>query len=439
MTIEYHATSVGDELRDRVARLSLLLDRDPDPAVVASRARHVVTGEVSLEEHAEAVIGSDAYLARHPGRTPAEFVASLYRDALGRDGDREAISAWTTAIKNGTSLATVALSFTDSPEAVLRTGTSSPAPVPTSRLAGVDPVDSDGVLRLYLGLLGRFPTADELTDGVVRHLDGVRLDRLADEMMTSDEYLARRSDRSPGAIVDGLYADVLGRPAEPTGRAEWLARLAAGASPGLIAVGFTESIEAIIRTGTAAPASLPLLVGDDGTLVESTIVDPGEDASILAIGDSVMLAAADQMRGAIPDLAVDAKVSRQFDDGLAIVRSRSRDGGLPDTVVVHLGTNGPVDPAKCDEMMDLLDGKRVIVMTVRVPRPWEASTNMNLIACADRHQAEIADWYASARPSDFAADGYHLGGGGTGPFTDLIAASLERDPRRPESPNRGRA
>ena len=61
---------------------------------------------------------------------------------------------------------------------------------------------------------------------------------------------------------------------------------------------------------------------------------------------------------------------------------------------------------RCDELMDLLAGKRVVLVNVHVPRPWEAPNNDVLAACAARHGAVIVDWHTNA--TGLAPDGYHL-------------------------------
>ena len=71
---------------------------------------------------------------------------------------------------------------------------------------------SDSVLRLYLGLLDRFPSAEELTLGVARYARGTPLSRLATDLLDStsgfsgDRIFAysptRRFDRAgPGLVL----------------------------------------------------------------------------------------------------------------------------------------------------------------------------------------------------------------------------------------------
>ena len=71
----------------------------------------------------------------------------------------------------------------------------------------------------------------------------------------------------------------------------------------------------------------------------TTTAAPVEPIPILAIGDSVMLGAASKL--AEQGVWVDAKVGRQFKEGVELVTALNAGGLLGDVLVVHLGNNGP--------------------------------------------------------------------------------------------------
>src|SRR5262245_42694081 len=77
---------------------------------------------------------------------------------------------------------------------------------------------------------------------------------------------------------------------------------------------------------------------------------PAPAPGVLALGDSVMLGAAGALGTAIPGIQVDAVVSRQFREAPGIAYWKLQAGVLPGTVVVHLGTNGTVQAATCDQL-----------------------------------------------------------------------------------------
>jgi hypothetical protein len=276
-------------------------------------------------------------------------------------------------------------------------------------------------VRLHLGLLRRPPSPAELRAGVEQYRETGSFEWLTATVLDSAEYRARHeSDPPDDRFVHALYADVLGREPDPEGATSWEANLAGGMSRAAVAAAFVESPEAVVRTGTAAPEPPPPPRGGSRP---AAIAAPS--GGVLALGDSVMLGAAGALAGEIGGVEVDAAVSRQFSTGLEILLARRDEGGLPGTVVVHLGTNGPVGGDTCDALMDVLTGRRVVLVTLNVPRSWEAGNNAILRDCALRHGAGIADWSSVAeRPGHLAGDGYHIDPEGAEAYARLIASVL---------------
>jgi hypothetical protein len=68
---------------------------------------------------------------------------------------------------------------------------------------------------------------------------------VAQAFLTSAEYVAEHPDAA--ALVDGLYADVLGHAGDPDGRQGWLAAVGQGLNPAALAQGFLTSPEAYRR------------------------------------------------------------------------------------------------------------------------------------------------------------------------------------------------
>ena len=65
-------------------------------------------------------------------------------------------------------------------------------------------------------------------------------------------------------FVDLVYNNVLGRPPDPGGRAFWVAELSSGRRErGAVMVGFSESPEFVVKTGTTPP--VPAAAISDGT------------------------------------------------------------------------------------------------------------------------------------------------------------------------------
>ncbi len=162
----------------------------------------------------------------------------------------------------------------------------------------------------------------------------------------------------------------------------------------------------------AIPTTLVLIALGAAMLITdaaaaTAAIKPGK----IGIGDSVMLGARPQLR-ARGFVRVDATVSRQFYDADDRIRHWRRRGLLPKKVILHLGNNGPVRAADCDAAIDAArPGRRVYLVTLKIPRPHRPPSNDALRACARRHaNARIVDWYGFSRDHDgwFYADGYHL-------------------------------
>ncbi|HUY30099.1 MAG TPA: hypothetical protein VMV02_03795 [Acidimicrobiales bacterium] len=168
---------------------------------------------------------------------------------------------------------------------------------------------------------------------------------------------------------------------------------------------------------------------------------PGGRAALVAgkvtvVGDSVLLDYSALLAAAIPGATIEAAVGRQWLSGVALVRALRARGDLGATVVVALGTNGPVTTAGFDQMMAALSGaRRVVVVTVHVDRPWQHEVNTVLRAGARRFpRLVVADWsaLASAHPGWFYSDGTHLpiDGPGAHALAALVAGAVRAPPGR---------
>ena len=154
-----------------------------------------------------------------------------------------------------------------------------------------------------------------------------------------------------------------------------------------------------------------------------------------AIGDSVMLGAANQLAATVnamfgnqPVTGVNAAESRQFSAGVDLIQQLKDAGQLGQDVVVQLGTNGTVDPGDFDRMMTLLsDRKKVVIVNAKVPRLWEQQVNDTLAAGVKKYKnAVLLDWhgYGSQHPEFFYDDGIHLRPEGATAYAQYVAQAL---------------
>ena len=156
---------------------------------------------------------------------------------------------------------------------------------------------------------------------------------------------------------------------------------------------------------------------------------PDAWSRVLAIGDSVMLGAADNLLAQFPQISVEASRSAQFPEGVARIRAEvaKPPAERSEVVVLHLGTNGIFDPAQLDELRRLSIGlDRLVVLNVRAPRSWESFVNEQLAPTADWSKVRFIDWHtiSADRPEWLEGDDVHLTEVGQNAYTALIAEAI---------------
>jgi hypothetical protein len=150
-----------------------------------------------------------------------------------------------------------------------------------------------------------------------------------------------------------------------------------------------------------------------GCLVFVVVASPATAAvpgGRFGVGDSIMLSASDEL--ADYGFGTNAEVGRQFSAGVPVVKRLAKHGKLPRHVVIHLGTNGPVDIDDCHALIGYAAKRQVYLVNVRVPRDWEDDVNRTLRSCAASYgRVHYLNWRKkSGRHLDewIAEGGYHL-------------------------------
>jgi hypothetical protein len=174
-------------------------------------------------------------------------------------------------------------------------------------------------------------------------------------------------------------------------------------------------------------------IASGDTTVDTTMTAPqtttldGQVIEIIAIGDSVMLGAANVLteRG----ITVDALKSRPFRQALEICNYLKSVNRLGEIVIIHLGTNNYVDQKTLDEIMvPLSDVDTVVFVTNHVPsKKWQDPNNVLLRSMPDQYgNVKILDWYtiAEAHPEYLYGDKIHLNPEGQAVYADLIMQAI---------------
>lgn len=191
--------------------------------------------------------------------------------------------------------------------------------------------------------------------------------------------------------------------------------------------------EAAVERGKAALAVAEARMPEMCWVTPSPLADREEEPlatgeQITAIGDSVMLASAPELRSTFPGIAVDATVSRSMGAGAGIVADQSAGGALRDVIVLGLGTNGPVPQEQLQAVLSASAGRDIVLVNAHAVRDWIPGVNQTLADFAAQHRGVVlANWDSAIaeHPDYLAGDGIHPGSSGGQIYADTVKAALE--------------
>ncbi|HET8971505.1 MAG TPA: acyltransferase family protein [Candidatus Nanopelagicales bacterium] len=149
---------------------------------------------------------------------------------------------------------------------------------------------------------------------------------------------------------------------------------------------------------------------------------------VTAVGDSVLLGAHYAVERVLPEVTIDAAVSRQFGSVAARILARQKAGRLAPVLVIHTGTNGEIPADQLAALLDeLSEETRVVLVNTHVPRPWGDDSNAALAAAAQKYpNVVLADWAGASdgHREYFVEDGVHLTQPGGRAYSAVIAQAL---------------
>lgn len=168
----------------------------------------------------------------------------------------------------------------------------------------------------------------------------------------------------------------------------------------------------------AAPGKLPAAKGPKRGTV-----------TISAVGDSVMLGAASRMKARFGSKSyINAETNRRYGQASTVVRDWRKSGRLGRVLIIHLGNNGPATPHEVEAALkEAKPAAHILLVTVRVTKPWQNATNDTLRKVAKKHaKVWLVDWYATSKGHRdwFYSDGTHMTGAGADAYTKLLAAKI---------------
>jgi peptidoglycan/LPS O-acetylase OafA/YrhL len=188
-----------------------------------------------------------------------------------------------------------------------------------------------------------------------------------------------------------------------------------------------------IPSTTVPPTTAPTPVGQLGVvtsldgLATLTIPPTVSGFPLVALGDSVMLGAAEELQAR--GFQVDALQSRQMKAFVPTMQTLKDNGTFGSVVVVHLGTNGGFSQETLDSMLaTLADVPVVLLLTGKADRGWIADNNARLRAVPATHpNVTVVDWEvlsANCQGRCFYDDGIHLTQSGQDFYADVIGRVL---------------
>jgi hypothetical protein len=145
----------------------------------------------------------------------------------------------------------------------------------------------------------------------------------------------------------------------------------------------------------------------------------------LAIGDSVMIAAAHRL--ARSGFEVDAREGRFMRSAIRVLKTRRRRDRRPDVVVLGIGTNFPPTYPEIARALRLLGpGRRLVLVTPE--RSWRPLPSPAMWEAQRRHprRVQVLDWASLSvrHPSWFWGDGTHLRAAGAHAYARLLRRAL---------------
>jgi hypothetical protein len=157
----------------------------------------------------------------------------------------------------------------------------------------------------------------------------------------------------------------------------------------------------------------------------------GHARAPLAVGDSVMLGAADRLAAA--GFEVDARGCRQMSAGLDLLAGRRAAGTLPRVVIVALGTNWVITHADIRRALAIVGKRRLLVLVTPRELGGGSGSDAALVRSAGRRhrlRIAVADWVkvSAGHSGWFAGDGIHLGADGIDGMVRLLRPYLRATP-----------
>lgn len=226
-------------LDGQVARLyEAYLGRSPDSSGMSFWLNERAKG-LSLEAMSDQFAAGQEFQATFGLLDDEAFVHLVYNDVIGRQADAAGFAFWVSQLRAGMTRGQLMVEFSEASEYITKTGT---VPPETS-------VEAE-VYRLYVAYFLRAPDSSGFSYWVGQANAGLSIEAISAQFAEGTEFQARYGSLSNSDFVELIYRNVLTREAEGSGRTYWIQQLTAAVSRGDVMVGFSNSQEFVLATGT---------------------------------------------------------------------------------------------------------------------------------------------------------------------------------------------
>ncbi len=147
---------------------------------------------------------------------------------------------------------------------------------------------------------------------------------------------------------------------------------------------------------------------------------------IVMLGDSVMIGAEEKLAKRLgPGFSMDAKVGRQADEFLKIIRKIKRGGHHPAAMVIQWGNNGPLYGEDMEALRAATTNVgQLFLISDHAPVSWQDESNEAIAeAASDWHHTTEIPWAQAAEDGGESLfwDGIHLTPKGAGVYARLVS------------------
>jgi peptidoglycan/LPS O-acetylase OafA/YrhL len=228
----------------------------------------------------------------------------------------------------------------------------------------------------------------------------------------------------------------LGRPALLAGvlavvfAVGWTGVVGGGGGPAASARAASTAESAVVRPEPTAK----IVAGEGGRLSPN---NPHLPPRIVALGDSVMIGAKNRLASRLGRrFSMNAKVSRQADEFVDLVRELRRRGGHVDALIIQMGNNGPLYSDEMEALRRASAGVGVLfLVNDMAPVSWSEESDEKLSEAARTWpHTELIDWRSAVAPhlDGLTWDGLHLTPAGAGVYTRLITKAVRSEVKWPK-------